>query len=907
MTNIDNLTYVYDEGTVTELTRATNGCGVIWSKVAPNQYYTHQTKTNPSQFWEFYVGKQVIGQNSVYYLNVFVNTKQTLTINSAAIPDLSILFDAIESKVLNPLAKQRRLAGLLSTLSSCLKVYDLFGFGGVLVGGTGLVSGSGGQNNGFGIYVAGFLGSASNELMLKKYNKAVIDSLTGDPSGGPSDLFWTFPENGFAAESVVVDKNGTVYVTGSISVSNIPDTFIIDQYGNEIRSLTHHIDCTNGSPACHVPNWTTVAIDSKSNIILGGGIFGNLLGNTPPVNLCKHAPDGTLLLSTNWTTPFNDNGQIIQEANNIVKICVDENDNFYALSDSSPTLGNLAKFNSNGNIVWQINLLSGGIPNDMFYYQRYLYLCGNTFLAKYDLSGTLIWQINETTLDHLPYAAQLNKIYVIGGKIFVAGTYNGTNATPLPSPVCKYLVRCFDTDGNSVWEMGSLSQPPQVCAQLHAITSDGQNVYVGGDLTPLFVLSASTGAVLFNITGLTDFVHDIYLDPASQNTTPPTIGGVLVGGSAQVGDPFNPSGQGGVLVGGSAQMYIDQAPVPGIYLTVADTNQGRYIFKLDKYKFDTTGTPVTSWVVPNHQNFLYSDANGVYIQTLNGNLIEVDVFNFSGNQQLNDTFGAFIDPTSKGMIIDNSGFTILCGTVFTNANYTIVKLQPNKSFLWGINTNAFVNSVTVDLNNNIYAGSGLGITKYDPNGSLLWTRNSGLTVNKVLFYNNFVYMGGLIGLTNEGYVQATTRKFDLQGNLLWSMGTDHIVYDMAIDSQGYLYTAGSDDSSGTGTYGFIKKYDVNGTLLWKSRGVLPTTSLNNICIDSDDRIYSIISTGSNGEVSTIVLCDPATGQLSSVSLSTFFSLFNSQYPLSNAYELNLDYLSIQRIGGLLASGNAILA
>ncbi|HYQ02502.1 MAG TPA: SBBP repeat-containing protein [Polyangiaceae bacterium] len=137
------------------------------------------------------------------------------------------------------------------------------------------------------------------------------------------------------------------------------------------------------------------------------------------------------------------------------------------------------------------------------------------------------------------------------------------------------------------------------------------------------------------------------------------------------------------------------------------------------------------------------------------------------------------------------------------------------------------------------------IRKYDPNGTVLWTRQFGNTsttratsVAPDSSGNVYVagYTGALLEGTYYGSDDAFVRKYDSNGNVLWTrqLGTDWTdqASSVAVDGSGYAYVVGFVGNSlvaGTGGPGdqdaFMRKFDTDGNTLWTKQW--GTTSTDN--------------------------------------------------------------------------------
>ena len=98
---------------------------------------------------------------------------------------------------------------------------------------------------------------------------------------------------------------------------------------------------------------------------------------------------------------------------------------------------------------------------------------------------------------------------------------------------------------------------------------------------------------------------------------------------------------------------------------------------------------------------------------------------------------------------------------------------------WPVSSGNSARGVAVDSNNNIITGGGLigNLTtrKYDSDGNLIWSRNHGAQVFGVAVdgNNNIITGGSVVG-------NLTTRKYDSDGTLLWSVNHNQTVFGIAV-------------------------------------------------------------------------------------------------------------------------------
>lgn len=98
---------------------------------------------------------------------------------------------------------------------------------------------------------------------------------------------------------------------------------------------------------------------------------------------------------------------------------------------------------------------------------------------------------------------------------------------------------------------------------------------------------------------------------------------------------------------------------------------------------------------------------------------------------------------------------------------------------------------------------------YDDDGILLWSVSHGdIVLCVAIDANNNVYTGGI------SIDWQTTRKYDSSGSLLWSVDHGARVNGIAVDSAGNVYTAGERTAAIGGTTATVRKYDPLGNLMW---------------------------------------------------------------------------------------------
>lgn len=129
------------------------------------------------------------------------------------------------------------------------------------------------------------------------------------------------------------------------------------------------------------------------------------------------------------------------------------------------------------------------------------------------------------------------------------------------------------------------------------------------------------------------------------------------------------------------------------------------------------------------------------------------------------------------------------------------------------------------------------VRKYDASGAVVWTRQFGtagtdrvgLATGGVAVGGGGVYVGGFTddafgGYTNAGGFDAFLRKYDLNGTLIWTrqFGTADFddIHDVAVDGDKGVYVAGSvigalpGQTGNGGSDAYVRRYDPNGSEVW---------------------------------------------------------------------------------------------
>lgn len=185
---------------------------------------------------------------------------------------------------------------------------------------------------------------------------------------------------------------------------------------------------------------------------------------------------------------------------------------------------------------------------------------------------------------------------------------------------------------------------------------------------------------------------------------------------------------------------------------------------------------------------------------------------------------------------DNSGNIYVTGWsegLGPTTDYITIKYNNSGIQQWAARFNGISNSfdqarsVKVDNTGNVYVtgvSDGMITTiKYNSNGSQQWIsilNRTSIAYDIELDKNNNIYVCGYGGIQNNDFI---TVKYNSSGNLHWERvynGTangDDVSRWMAIDTIGNIYVAGYSQGNGSGYDYTAVKYNSSGVQLWDSR------------------------------------------------------------------------------------------
>jgi autotransporter-associated beta strand protein len=673
-----------------------------------------------------------------------------------------------------------------------------------------------------GVYVFGVIGSRA--AFVRKY----------DADGNE---LWTrqFGTSGAAVAGVAVDASG-VYVVGDTR-GTLPgqtsaggqDAFVrrYDADGNELWTRqfgTRGADVAFG-----------VAVDA-SGVYVAGFTEGTLPGQTSAgfidAFVRKYAADGNEL----WTRQFGTGG-----VDRAVGVAVDAS-GVYVAGFTEGTLPGQAsaggfdafvrRYDAAGNELWTRQFGSSGVDAavGVAVDASGVYVVGRTdgtlpgqtsaggddaFVRRYDADGNERWtrQFGTSGADvAVGVAVDASGVYVVG---FTDGTLPGQAS----AGDFDAFVRKYDTDGNELGtlQFGTFSFSSEFDS-VNAVAADG-NVYVAGLVSGTLPGQTSAG-------GQDAFVRKY--DAAGNELWTRQFG--ASGADVAVGVAVDASG---VYVAG-----ITLGTLPG------QTSAGDMDAFVRKYDFagNELWTRQFGSISADAALGVAVDASGVYVagntfgilpgQTSAGRSdVFVRKYDFAGNELWTRQFGTSDDDVAFGVSPDASGVYVVGDTRGT---------LPGQASAGGFD--AFVR-------------------RYDAHGNELWTRQFGTNdedvVRGVAVDAGNVFVAGQVGGTlpgqaSAGGFDAFVRKYDADGNELWTRqfgsSDEDGALGVAADASG-VHVVG--DTRGTlpgqasagGTDAFVRTYDADGNELWTLQfGSDSPDGANGVAADASG-VYVAGSTG----------------------------------------------------------------
>ncbi len=228
----------------------------------------------------------------------------------------------------------------------------------------------------------------------------------------------------------------------------------------------------------------------------------------------------------------------------------------------------------------------------------------------------------------------------------------------------------------------------------------------------------------------------------------------------------------------------------------------------------------------------------------------------SGNTEWTTQFSTLYGGFDRATALGADGSVYVAGTTNgalegeTRIGYTdafLMKMEPNGDTAWtnqfGTEKNDRAKGVAVVASGIYVTGYTYGdmtgqsnpaymdafIRKFDTDGNEIWTRQFGEIHNEdpqaICTDGSFLYVAGATtgffpGETHAGGLDLFVCKYDLDGNIVWTRqfgtATYERAYAVAVDASGVYVTGtwAANNSRGGRGDAFVRKYDANGSLLW---------------------------------------------------------------------------------------------
>ena len=275
-----------------------------------------------------------------------------------------------------------------------------------------------------------------------------------------------------------------------------------------------------------------------------------------------------------------------------------------------------------------------------------------------------------------------------------------------------------------------------------------------------------------------------------------------------------------------------------------------------------------------------------------------------------DQFGSVEDVYDVSYAIDSDGDMYISGLVKgalpgqTSAGEEdafVRKYDPQGNILWTrqFGTDGFdgafaiaVNETGVYISGSVsnalpgqtYLGySDVFVRKYDTNGNEIWTRQFGTAASEesraITVGPSGVYVSGVVtstlpGQTSSGSMDGFVRRYDFNGNEVWTrqfgtVGWDGVEY-ITVDSADIYITGGTmnafpGETNAGSEDAYIRKYDTDGNYLWTQQ--FGTAVM--------EKAFSVVSDGSNVYIAGFILGAALPGQTASGDFDSFIRKYDT--------------------------------
>ena len=596
--------------------------------------------------------------------------------------------------------------------------------------------------------------------------------------------------NSDGASGVTTDSTGNIYVVGTTGLSGSGNQYTYD-------ILLAKFDTTGALiwqkilGGTNLESDASVATDSNNNVYVFDYTYSRGDGYSDFL-LAKFDTNGNIVWQLFLVGVYYEFGNSVTVDGNNIYICGQSN-----------TDRVLAKFDTDGNIVWQ-RLLSGigGNSGSLVTTDSTgnVYVVGNAItggppdilLAKFDYNGDLIWQkvLSGTGWDE-GYSVTTDST----GNVYICGSPGYTATYDL-------LVAKFDSNGNLIWQKTLGSSDSDFG---YTITTDSDdNIYVCGERSnynAMIVKYDPSGAVVWQRGfGRNDnysaYGYGIAID--SNNDI------VIAGGEVDPITDFN------VLV----------AKLP-------NDGSGTGTYGIFDY-FATTLTEATAnltlttgSMTANTANLTVATGN---LTITNGSFVCSNFVNLPG-------IGV---AGSNSWIFGSDGSLTLPGDSLSKYTGNIGSIE-KKNWVYTFGSSALdevanlMIDTVYDSEGNIYSigYAQLGnlyitiISKFNSQGNLLWQRKLENLVNHYSFPKSITIDSNNHIVIAVSTLFSTIAKLDTTGNILWQINyedgatpSSNEIYEVQVDNNNNIYAAGIVAWSELGS-GIVIKFDTTGNVVWQ--------------------------------------------------------------------------------------------
>lgn len=658
-----------------------------------------------------------------------------------------------------------------------------------------------------------------------------------------------------------VDANGNIYIVGKTdgslpnqSSAGEADAFVrkYDPNGNELWTRqfgTAANDYTNG-----------ISIDA-SGVYVAGYTDGTLPGQSSfgdrDAFVRKYDSDGTELWTLQFGTELEDQARSISVDATGIYVCGYTYDALPGQTSAGATDAFVRKYDLNGTELWTSQFGSAandytyGISVDVtgVYVSGYTYgaLPGQSsagdrdaFVRKYDFSGAVLWTRQFGTAFY-DYAYGITTdgtgIYIVGSTNGALGQTNfGSNDA---------FVRKYDAAGNEQWthQSGTTSSD-----YAYGISVDASGVYIAGNTYGTFLYQTNAG-------GSDAFVLKSDLNNGNElwirqfgTITSDYASGISVDAT-------------GIYVAGYTYGTLPGQTSAGDYDAFARKyDSGGNELWTRQFGSDGPSEDVYTSITVDGNIYTAGRTYGTLAGQTSAGLSDafVRIYDANGTVLWTCQFGTVSDDYVNGIAVDATGMYVAGYTYGTFPGQTragrydvfVRKYDFNGTELWtrqfGTTTYDYAYGISVDAAGVYVAGATNGILpgqtrvgdydafvrKYDLNGTEQWTRQFGTTskdyVNGISVDATGAYVAGhtngaLPNQTSAGGYDAFVRKYDSNGNAIWTnqFGTTlgDYAYGISVDASAVCVSGYTEDTlpgqtSASGIDAFVRTYDLNGAELW---------------------------------------------------------------------------------------------